>query len=261
MKYILLAFVILTVFVGMQHAAAQNTGNTAENNCPVDYDYVQIKDNTSLSSYMIDLKYGPPVIKLGCEIEWHINFLNPRNESEFLENVQYDIILDASDDDDPYIPQSLAAEEGTQFLYSTSGQIEKFMSVKYSLNPTKYVLIVYGISPIDEKPSGFFETLEIYVPFDGSTVPVKPIAEWIKNSASFWIQGYTSDDEFISAMQYLVNEGIITLPPTEKALDSEENIPSWIKQTVGFWVDGYTTDVEFINAIQYLVKQGVIVLS
>ena len=76
MKYILLAFVILTVFVGMQHAAAQNTGNTAENNCPVDYDYVQIKDNTSLSSYMIDLKYGPPVIKLGCEIEWHINFLN-----------------------------------------------------------------------------------------------------------------------------------------------------------------------------------------
>ena len=130
MKYILLAFVILTVFVGMQHAAAQNTGNTAENNCPVDYDYVQIKDNTSLSSYMIDLKYGPPVIKLGCEIEWHINFLNPRNESEFLENVQYDIILDASDDDDPYIPQSLAAEEGTQFLYSTSGQIEKFMGVK-----------------------------------------------------------------------------------------------------------------------------------
>ena len=84
----------------------------------------------------------------------------------------------------------------------------------------------------------------------------------IINSASFWIQGYTSDDEFISAMQYLVNEGIITLPPTEKALDSEdENIPSWIKQTVGFWVDGYTTDVEFINAIQYLVKQGVIVLS
>ena len=113
-----MSFVILTVFVfacnmhvaitalGMQHAAAQNTGNTAENNCPVDYDYVQIKDNTSLSSYMIDLKYGPPVIKLGCEIEWHINFLNPRNESEFLENVQYDIILDASDDDDPYIPQS-----------------------------------------------------------------------------------------------------------------------------------------------------------
>ena len=87
------------------------------------------------------------------------------------------------------------------------------------------------------------------------------IAEWIKNSASFWIQGHTSDDEFISAMQYLVNEGILTLPPTEKALDSEENIPSWIKQTVGFWVDGYTTDVEFINAIQYLVKQGVIVLS
>ena len=53
----------------------------------------------------------------------------------------------------------------------------------------------------------------------------------------------------------------LTLPPTEKALDSGEDIPSWIKQTVGFWVDGHTTDVEFINAIQYLVKQGVIVLS
>ena len=88
MKYILLAFVILTVFVGMQHAAAQNTGNTAENNCPVDYDYVQIKDNTSLSSYMIDLKYGPPVIKLGCEIEWHINFLMKIFQSALMLNIE-----------------------------------------------------------------------------------------------------------------------------------------------------------------------------
>ena len=74
-------------------------------------------------------------------------------------------------------------------------------------------------------------------------------------------QAILRDVRIIISECSLVNEGIITLPPTEKALDSEENIPSWIKQTVGFWVDGYTTDVEFINAIQYLVKQGVIVLS
>ncbi len=255
----LLVFAFLTIFVSVQHTVAQD--NMTENNCPIDYEYVQIKDNTSLSSYMIDLKYGPPMIELGCEIEWNINFLNPRNESEFLENVQYDIIIDASvsSSDDPYILQSLAAEGGDQFLYSASGQVEKFMSVKHSINPTKYVIVVYGISPIDEKPSGFFETLMIKVPF-ASSMSVTPIPEWIKDSSSFWIQGYTSDDEFVSAIQYLVNEGIIVLPPTEKDHDSKD-IPSWIKQTVGFWVDGYTTDAEFINAIQYLVKHGVITLS
>ena len=87
------------------------------------------------------------------------------------------------------------------------------------------------------------------------------VPEWIKNSASFWVQGHTSDEEFISAIQYLVNQGVIILPPTESGSSTDEGIPDWIKQTVGFWVDGHTSDDEFVSAIQYLVKQGTIVLS
>ncbi len=262
MKYVLLAFTILTVFGAIQHVAALDTGTAAENDCPRDYDYVQIQKNSSLSSYLIDVTYGPPEIKLGCDIEWIINFLNPRNQSEFLENVQYDIILDASvNNNDPHIIQSLASDEGGRFLYSSSGQAEKFMTVNHSINPTKYVILVYGLSPLDVKPSGFFETLEINVPFNEPTVPVKFVPEWIKKSASFWIQGHTGDIEFVSAMQYLVNEGIIVLPPTESGSDTDGGIPGWIKNTVGFWVDGHTTDAKFTSAIQYLVKQGIIVLS
>ena len=262
MKHALLAFTILTVFGAVQHAAAQDTGAAAENDCPRDYDYVQIQKNSSLSSYLINVTYGPPEIKFGCNIEWIINFLNPRNQSEFLENVQYDVILDASvnNNDVPHIIQSLAFDEGGQFLYSSSGQAEKFMMINHSIHPTKYVIIVYGLSPLDVKPSGFFETLEINIPFNESTVS-KFVPDWIKKPASFWIQGHTSDIEFVSAMQYLVNEGIIVLPQTETIQDSGENIPIWIKETVGFWVDGHTTDAEFTSAIQYLVKQGIIVLS
>ena len=68
-------------------------------------------------------------------------------------------------------------------------------------------------------------------------------------------------EEFISAIQYLVNQGVIILPPTESGSSTDEGIPDWIKQTVGFWVDGHTSDDEFVSAIQYLVKQGTIVLS
>ena len=239
-------------------------------NCSEIYDRTTIKKTSSGSSYLIDLKYGPSEIKFGCDIDWIINFRSPYDETDFLYQVQYDIWVE--DPTSKKIVKSLAADEGTQFLYSPSGQVIRSMNVDTSFNPTKYIVVVYGLAPKDQVPSTLLETLEINVPFDGSNSPVTPepapplapepaaVPEWIKNSASFWVQGHTSDDEFVSAMQYLINEGIIVLPPTEKDHDSKD-IPTWIKQTVGFWVDGHTTNTEFINAIQYLVKQGIIVLS
>ncbi len=228
-------------------------------NCPTDYDYVKVKKTSSGNSYLIDLKYGPPEIKFGCDIEWIINFRSPYDESDFVYQVQYDIFVE--DPNNAEIVQSLAKDEGSQFLYSASGQIRRHMETDTFFNPTKYIVIVYGLAAKDEVPKELPETLEINVPFNEPTVPVKFVPKWIKKSASFWIQGNTSDIEFVSAMQYLVNEGIIVLPQTEKTQDSGGNILNWIKQTVRFWVDGHTTDAEFTNAIQYLVKQGIIVLS
>ena len=232
-------------------------------NCSEIHDRVKIKKTTSGSSYMIDLHYSPSEIKFGCDIDWIINFRSPYDETDFLYQVQYDIWVE--DPTSKEIVKSLAADEGAKFLYSPSGQVIRSMQVDTLFDPTKYIIVVYGLAPKDQVPSTLLETLEINVQFGGSNLPPTPepaaVPEWIKNSASFWVQGHTSDEEFISAIQYLVNQGVIILPPTESGSSTDEGIPDWIKQTVGFWVDGHTSDDEFVSAIQYLVKQGTIVLS
>jgi len=38
------------------------------------------------------------------------------------------------------------------------------------------------------------------------------IPAWIKSTASFWVDGDISDSEFITALQFLVKEGILVIP-------------------------------------------------
>lgn len=42
---------------------------------------------------------------------------------------------------------------------------------------------------------------------DGSSIP-----SWIKNNAKWWAEGQISESDYISALQYLVNQGILTFP-------------------------------------------------
>lgn len=45
---------------------------------------------------------------------------------------------------------------------------------------------------------------------DGSSIP-----SWIKNSAKWWSEGQITESDYISALQYLVNQGILIIPITE----------------------------------------------
>ncbi len=40
----------------------------------------------------------------------------------------------------------------------------------------------------------------------------KSVPSWIKNTASFWVDGNVSDTEFLSAMEFLIKNGIIQVP-------------------------------------------------
>jgi len=48
------------------------------------------------------------------------------------------------------------------------------------------------------------------------------IPSWIKNTASFWVDDQISDQEFLNALQFLVNEGILVIPSeSDESLDTE----------------------------------------
>jgi len=88
------------------------------------------------------------------------------------------------------------------------------------------------------------------------------IPDWVRGNAEWWAQGAIDDSDFVSGIQYLIKEGIMTIPETEQGTTGDDSgeIPSWIKNNADWWAQGLITDDDFVKGIQYLVEQGIIVI-
>ncbi len=88
------------------------------------------------------------------------------------------------------------------------------------------------------------------------------IPAWIKNNAEWWANGQIPDLGFLQGIQYLIEEGIMVIPPTETSGSSEsQEVPAWIKNNAEWWAAGQIDDNTFVSGIQYLVKVGIIKVS
>jgi hypothetical protein len=89
-----------------------------------------------------------------------------------------------------------------------------------------------------------------------------PIPDWIRGNAEWWAQGAIGDSDFVSGIQYLIKEGIMQIPETEKAetVDDSQEIPAWIKNNADWWAQGLISDDDFVKGIQFLVEQGIIIV-
>ena len=90
---------------------------------------------------------------------------------------------------------------------------------------------------------------------------ISRIPDWIKDNAEWWAQGAIGDSDFVSGIQFLIKEGIVQIPETEKptSIESQE-IPSWIKNNADWWSRGLISDDDFVKGIQYLMEKGIIVV-
>ena len=95
---------------------------------------------------------------------------------------------------------------------------------------------------------------------DAGPAETTQIPDWVRGNAEWWAQGAIGDSDFVSGLQYLIKEGIMTIPETAKAQGGgvTEGIPVWIKNTADWWAQGLITDNDFVKGIQYLVAQGII---
>ncbi len=88
------------------------------------------------------------------------------------------------------------------------------------------------------------------------------IPEWIRYNAEWWAQGAIGDKDFVSGIQYLIQEKIIQIPETISSVDGgSKEIPTWIKNNADWWAQGLISDDDFVKGIQYLVEQGIILVS
>ncbi len=80
---------------------------------------------------------------------------------------------------------------------------------------------------------------------------------WIKNNAAWWSQEMIDDSDFISGIEYLIQQEIILISDNGEVTNTSNEIPSWIKNNAGWWSEDLITEKEFINGIQWLISNGI----
>ena len=96
---------------------------------------------------------------------------------------------------------------------------------------------------------------------DSSGQEEKKIPGWIKNVAGWWASNEISEEEFLSGIEYLISNNIISLnyiPCTIENISSVELVPNWIKNNAMWWSEDLIGDNDFINGIEYLIERQII---
>jgi len=89
----------------------------------------------------------------------------------------------------------------------------------------------------------------------------KQIPDWIKTVAGWWSNNEISEGEFLSGIEYLINNNIISIQPVPCSTtnaSSTEIIPDWVKNNARWWSEDLIEETDFVNGIEYLVKKQII---
>ena len=187
--------------------------------------FKSVKKATFNSHYALEILYKPEEPKQNCELEWLIKFKSKYDNTEFLNQVQYDIQV-VKDVVSLTSKRSLALEDDRKFLYSPSGLAQRTMTINEPSGVNHFLILLYGLAPDFVVPD-FDKT-----PTDFVVLPIK-----IKR-----------------------NTDMSTSTTTTPIQEPEIRIPSWIKKNAGLWSDGTIDDSTFVIALEYLIQKRVIVI-
>lgn len=89
------------------------------------------------------------------------------------------------------------------------------------------------------------------------------IPSWVKNSALWWSQGLTSDQDYASSIGWLVQNGIINIQSgaaqgSQVVIPANVQIPPWIKHDAGWWAQGIIGDSTYEQSLQYMLNSNII---
>jgi hypothetical protein len=149
-----------------------------------------------------------------------------------------------------------------RLLHTSPGTIT--IPVKFSENGSHMIHIeVEGIlfQPIPLETATFTINVGESITPSPTPTPETSIPGWIKNNAEWWADGQIDDGSFVSGLQWLISNNVMTIPPTEQGTGSDDVIPGWIKNNAGWWADGQIDDGSFVSGLQWLISNGIMKIS
>jgi len=126
----------------------------------------------------------------------------------------------------------------------------------YDLTLLNQVLDEKGLAEVSANPSG--NVGKSTSSSTSSQASAYSIPIWVKNNARWWSEGSVSDGDFVSGVQYLIQQNILKVPSTQQGNSSSQQIPTWVKNNAGWWGNGQISDGDFVKGIQYLISSGII---
>jgi len=94
-------------------------------------------------------------------------------------------------------------------------------------------------------------------------VIIKPatIPLWVKSNAKWWSDGGIEDSDFITGIQFLIDNKIMQINTPQGSGMSSQSIPDWIKNNAGWWADGLISDQDFLSGIYFMIQNGIMIIN
>ena len=88
------------------------------------------------------------------------------------------------------------------------------------------------------------------------------VPSWIKNNAKWWAQKQIGDSDFISGIQFMIQQKIILVSGTPgESSQGDVPVPEWVRNNAGWWADDQISEDEFVKALEFLIQNGIIRIS
>ncbi|WP_246282008.1 hypothetical protein [Nitrosopumilus ureiphilus] len=163
--------------------------------------------------------------------------------------------------------------------YNTEPQYQSWFDSQFPLYQIDDV-VGYGATHIENFPS-FDKSPQYYIDryntepqyqswfdsqFPGKTIYdilgfSTDIPDWIKTYAKNWATGEISDSEFISGLDFMLQNKIIVIPNVDYVHSAIDDVPSWFRNTSHWWSNDLISQQEFVNSLKFLIQKDIILIE
>jgi hypothetical protein len=219
-SFSLILFILISMYI--PHSFA-DTGTVSVESIDVSYNI----EHGDMESIFLDPDFFELIITMNTQDDGMIEITIPR--------VILDAKFESSDD------MFFVLVDGFETNYVESKSTSTYRTLMIPFFNGDSIIEIIGTHALNP----FISNTEIKIP------------NWIKNNAGWWADGLIEDADFVSGIQYLINEEIMTIPQTQSGQSTQQAIPDWIKNNAGWWADGLIEDADFVSGIQYLITNGI----
>lgn len=198
---------------------------------------------TDKGTLNVDFSTDPLEPNPNESLKMKIDFINP-NTNEIQVHIDYTVLVTKDGEEVFSVP----------FSHTSKGSVT--IPVKVADEGTYNALI--GLEGILFQP---IPREEVSIDFSVGDVQTNggeiSIPDWVRNNAGWWSQGLIGDPDFVSGIQFLIENKIMIIPQTGCGTEQSNEIPEWIKNNAGWWADGLIGDSDFVSGIQWLITNGI----